>query len=253
MIFYEYPFTERIRLLLRLEGLFTKVTHFAGQDGVLEHHVALGGLFEILDLVGRIDPKMDLLQELERQRQTLLGFRNNPQVSEQALDGSLYEIEQASANLLASNGRFGQALRDNEWLMMIKHKSSIPGGACGFDLPSYHCWLNLPSATRREQLAQWQKTIIPVREAIIIILRLLRSSGSVENVLAARGQYQQMLGGMFFQMVRITLSEDDWAVPEISANRHVLNIRFAQPSSAEAKNKYCDQDVRFELGFCSLH
>ena len=37
---------------------------------------------------------MDPCQQLERQRQSLLVFRNNPEISEEALSGALYEIEQ---------------------------------------------------------------------------------------------------------------------------------------------------------------
>ena len=68
MITYEYPFNERIRTLLRLEDLFEKAAHFIQQPGRREHHVVLLSMFEILEVAGRADLKMDLIQELERQR-----------------------------------------------------------------------------------------------------------------------------------------------------------------------------------------
>ena len=108
MITYEYPLSERVRTLLRLEDLFDKVTHFATAEGAMEHHVALVTLFEILEVAGRAELKFDLVQELERQRQILLSFRNNPDISEEALSGALYEIEQASALLLAMHGKIDQ-------------------------------------------------------------------------------------------------------------------------------------------------
>jgi cell division protein ZapD len=95
VIIYEYPFNERIRTLLRLEDLFHKGSAFLERDGPQEHHVVLLTLFEILDVAGRADLKMDLIQELERQHQSLLGFRNNPEISEAALAGALGEIENA--------------------------------------------------------------------------------------------------------------------------------------------------------------
>ena len=101
VITYEYPFNERIRTLLRLEDLFEKAAYFIQQSGPREHHVVLLSLFEILEVAGRADLKMDMIQELERQRQSLLTFRNNPEISEEALSGALYEIEQSSAALLA--------------------------------------------------------------------------------------------------------------------------------------------------------
>ena len=134
MITYEYPFNERIRTLLRLEDLFEKTSVFVENDGQLEHHTALVTIFEILEVAGRADLKMDLIQELERQRQTLLAYRNNPDISEEALSGALYEIEQSSAALLSMTGKMGQYLRDNDWLMGIKSRAAIPGGSPWHDV-----------------------------------------------------------------------------------------------------------------------
>lgn len=126
MITYEYPFNERIRTLLRLEDLFEKATYFIQQGGAREHHACLLSLFEILEVAGRADLKLDLIQELERQRQSLLTFRNNPAISEEALSGALYEIEQSSAAMLGMAGKIGQHLRENDWLMGIKSRAVIP-------------------------------------------------------------------------------------------------------------------------------
>ena len=82
-----------------------------------------------LEVAGRADLKMDLIQELERQRQTLLAFRNNPDISEEALSGALYEIEQSSAALLGMTGKIGQYLRENDWLMGIKSRAAIPAAS----------------------------------------------------------------------------------------------------------------------------
>jgi cell division protein ZapD len=255
VITYEYPFNERIRTLLRLEALFDNVAHFSSLGGAEENHAALVNLFEVLDVVGRSDLKMDLVQEFERQRQILLGFRNNPDVSEDALSGALYEIEQASSALLALNGKFGQHLRDNDWLMSIKSRIRIPGGSCKFDLPSYHYWLNQPVTVRHAALNHWTRSILPVRDALSIILRLLRSSGREEHLVAQNGQYQRMLGNSgsnTSQMVRITLNRDERAVPEVSANRYAINIRFMLPPELDCKPRGCERNVEFELAFCNL-
>lgn len=252
MITYEYPFNERIRTLLRLEDLFEKTLYFASLDGPQEHHVALISLFEILEVAGRADLKLDLIQELERQRQTLLAYRNNPEISEEALSGALYEIEQASASLLAMTGKMGQYLRENDWLMSIKSRAAIPGGVCEFDLPSYHWWMHRSPDTRREALIGWAKPMLPLRDALAIVLRLLRSSGRPKEYLAVNGQFQLMLGGSAAQMVRLNLALDEQAVPEISANKYALNIRFTLPPNGELKSRISDLDVTFDLTFCNL-
>ena len=253
MITYEYPFNERIRTLLRLEDLFEKTGYFLQHDGSREHHVVLLSLFEILEVAGRADLKMDLIQELERQRQTLLGFRDNPEISEEALSGALYEIEQASAALLGMAGKIGQHLRENEWLMGIKSRAVIPGGVCEFDLPSYHYWLHQDPTVRRSTLQGWLKPLLPLRDGLGIVLCLLRASGSVDHQVARGGTFQLMLGGSNSQMVRISLQNQCACVPEISANKYALNVRFIQTDN-EHRSRQTDAsvDIPFDLIFCNL-
>ena len=249
---YEYPLNERIRTLLRLEDLFERSRHFIARTDPLDHHVALLTLFEILEVASRADLKSDLLQELERQKQVLLSFRNNPEISEEALNSVLRDIEQAAAALFSMTGKIGQYLRENDWLMSIKQRTGIPGGACEFDLPSYHYWLHRPAEERIGQLAAWTGPLFPLRDGSAIILRILRESGKPQRVSAPQGTFQQMLGGKTAQMMRVRLDPALNCVPEISANKYVLNIRFLTQNGEDPKPRTADWDVAFELTFCNL-
>jgi cell division protein ZapD len=254
LITYEYPLNERIRTLLRLEDLFERSRHFIALSDPQDHHMALLTLFEILEVSSRADLKSDLLQELERQKQVLVSFKNNPDISEDALSGVLKDMEQASAALFSMAGRIGQYLRENDWLMSIKQRTGIPGGACEFDLPSYHYWLHRPSEQRTGQLAAWTRPLYPVRDGSAIILRILRESGKPQAIKAPQGTFQQMLGGKTAQMLRVRVDSDTPVVPEISANKYVLNIRFlAQHGETDdPRPRIADWDVGFELTFCNL-
>lgn len=251
MITYDYPLNERFRTLLRLEDLFDKTGYFLRGDGPQEHHVVLVTLFEILEVAGRADLKFDLVQELERQRQVLLSFRNNPDISEEALSGALYEIEQASAALLSMAGKIGHYLRENEWLMSIKSRAGIPGGVCEFDVPSYHYWLNRDAATRQQQLAGWIAPMLPIRDGLSIVLRLLRASGRGEAQIAVRGAFSQMMAGRAAQLVRLRVKRGEPYIPEISANKYALNIRFTSPDG-DLRPRQVETDVPFELTYCNL-
>ena len=208
-------------------------------------------MFDIIEVAGRADLKMDMVQELERQRQSLMAFRNNPDISEEALNNVLREIEQASSALLAMQGKTGQYLRENEWLMSIKNRAGIPGGVCEFDLPAYHFWLNRDAAQRREDIAGWINPLLPIRDGLVIVLRLLRSSGHPELQVALRGAFQQMLSGRTAQLIRLRVSRQQAAVPEISANKYALNIRFTVPGT-DMRPKQSELDVEFELTYCNL-
>jgi len=251
VISYEYPLNERIRTLLRLEDLFLKIAHFTAGVAPQDHHVALLTIFETLEVAGRADLKVDLVQELERQRQILMSFRNNPDISEEALAGALYEIEQASTGLLAMAGKIGQYLRENEWLMSIRSRAAIPGGVCQFDLPSYHYWLNRDPAVRRGDLGIWIQPMAPIRDGIEIVLRLPRASGHPEPLHARAGAFQLTMAGRTAQMLRVRLAQSETVVPEISANKYALNVRFMLPETI-ARPRVAERDVAFELTFCSL-
>ncbi len=251
VIEFEYPLNERIRTLLRLEDLFARIAHFLRSDSPVDHHHVLMSIFELLEVASRADLKVDLVQELERQRQTLLAFRDNPDISEEALAGALYEIEQASSGLLSVSGKIGHYLRENDWLMSIRSRAAIPGGACQFDLPSYHHWQCRDADARRGDLNGWLRPLLPIRDGIAIVLRLLRASGRPEMQIAQRGMYQVMMGGRQMQMVRVCVARQFNAVPEISANKYVLNVRFMTPETA-GRPRQVANDVEFELTVCNL-
>ncbi len=251
MITYEYPFNERIRTLLRLEDLFDRARFFLARQDALDHHAALLTLFEILEVAGRADLKSDLLQELERQKQVLLSFRNNPDISEDVLNQVISDIEQASAALFSMTGKIGQYLRENEWLMSIKQRTGIPGGVCEFDLPSYHYWLHRDPGARAFDLHGWINPLYPLRDATAIVLRLLRESGKPSRIVAQQGLFQQMLGGRVVQMVGIRLPRDAEFIPEISANKYALNIRFSIFGD-DVRPHTCTSNVEFELTLCNL-
>lgn len=251
MIVYEYPFNERIRTLLRLEDLYEKFTFFLHQTHPLQHHVALATIFEMLEVAGRADLKSDLLQELERQRQTLLSFKSNPNVAAEALDRVLHDVDVANAALMASTGKTGQNVRDNEWLMSIRGRTIIPGGACEFDLPSYHAWQQNSAEKRFADISNWFAPIAPLFDAINVVLRLLRESGTTTKVIAQNGSYQQMLQGKVFQLLRIKLDPSLGAIPEISANKYMLWIRY-MTQDGDLKPRAIEADVPFELTLCNF-
>ena len=68
---------------------------------------------------------------------------------------------------------------------------------------------------------------MPTDEALRIVLRVLRDSGRTSRQVAYNGLFQLMLtANKVAQLLRITVAKDLPYVPEISANRYALNIRF---------------------------
>ena len=251
LIVYEYPFNERIRTLLRLEDLYEKFKFFVQQEHPLQHHVALATIFDMLEVAGRADLKSDLLQELERQKQSLLGYRSNPDVAADMLDAVLAELDAVSTALVDAQGKTGQNVRDNEWLMSIRGRTIIPGGACEFDLPSYHAWQRRPAEQRHADIMNWFAPLAPLFEALALVLRLLRNSGAPGQDDRRGRQLPADAAGEGLPDAAPVAGRRLGAIPEISANKYMLWVRFTT-QGGDLKPKPLEEDVPFELTLCNF-
>ncbi|NOT14158.1 MAG: cell division protein ZapD [Methylotenera sp.] len=252
MASYDYPLNERIRTLLRVEDLFAKVFYHIEASHEQQHHVALLTLLQILDVIDRADFKLDILQELDRQKTTLRLLIGNPVIATDILSSTLASIESAAEALRSDPSKLGQILRTNEWLMSIKQRAGILGGICEFDVPSYHYWLGLGEARRKQDLQTWLAPLIPLQKAVVLLLRILRGSGASTELVAVNGVYQQMLFGTKpAQMLKIELDKKLSCFPEVSANKYAINIRFNTLDCTQKPQKH-DETVNFTLTLCNF-
>jgi len=250
LIRYEFPFNESIRTMLRLEHLFDRLGQLVVRDAALDHHHALGTLFEIMDVAARADLKSDLLKDLERQRLRLNAYRDNPSVSQALLDDVMTRMDAAFRALNQMPGKAGAALTANEWLMSIRSRISIPGGTCGFDLPAYYAWQQFDVNRRRTDLLQWSASLMPLADALRLLLTLLRDSGAPHQVLAVAGLYQQSLpAGRTCQLLRLRLKDVPDLVPEISGHRLMVSVRLMQ-QDGEGRLRHSSADTPMELTLC---
>lgn len=254
MVLYEYPFNEGIRTMLRLEHLFDRLGELVQRDAPVDHHFALATIFEIMDVASRADLKSDLLKELERHRSQLQSYRGHPGISETALDAVTARIDHAFNGLNTLQGKAGQALASNDWLMSIRSRISIPGGTCEFDLPAYYAWQQHAPERRRADLQGWMATLTPLAEALQVLLGLLRDSGTLQRMVAPAGQYQQTLqnlpAGKVYQLLRVRVDPALGLVPEITGHRLLVSVRFMKPD-AEGRLRACGTDTTFELSLCA--
>jgi cell division protein ZapD len=250
VILYEYPFNERIRTYLRLEHLFRRLRELIPRSHPLDHHFALATIFEVMDVAARADLKSDVMKDLERQKQVLIGYRGNPAIAEAVLDEVIGQVEGSFAMLNKIPGKAGQPLTENDWLMSIRSRASIPGGTCEFDLPGYYAWQHHPAGDRRADLERWASTLAPLADGIHLLLKLLRDSGAAQKVIATAGQLQQTLPqGRTFQLLRLRIDPTLGLVPEISGNRLMVSVRLMRQDTdrmhASADN------TPFELTLCA--
>jgi cell division protein ZapD len=251
LILYEYPFNEGIRTMLRLEHLFDRLGQLVAREAPVDHHFALATIFEIMDVASRADLKSDLLKELDRHRTQLQAYRGHPGVALAVLDGVIARIDHAFSGLNALQGKAGQALASNDWLMSIRSRINIPGGTCEFDLPAYYAWQQHAAQRRRDDLEGWMATLTPLAEALQVLLGLLRDNGVPQRMVAVGGQYQQSLPqGKVYQLLRVRIDEALGVTPEITGHRLMVSVRFMRPD-AEGRLRNAGTDTTFELSLCA--
>jgi cell division protein ZapD len=237
--------------MLRLEHLFDRLGQLAPRETAVDHHYAIATIFEIMEVASRADLKSDLLKDLERQKAQLNSYRGNPSISEKALDEVVDKIDHAFAGLNQLPGKAGHALTANEWLMSIRSRISIPGGTCEFDLPGYYAWQQHDPSRRRADLARWIALLLPLAEALTVLLGLLRDSGVAQRVNAPAGQFQQSLpAGRTYHLMRVRLDPQGGLVPEITGHRLMVSVRLMRQDS-EGRLRPDTADGSFELTLCS--
>jgi len=251
-VIYEQPLNERVRTFLRLEFLFAQIEHTLMGKSAWDSRATLASLIDVLNILSRTDLKSEIIMELERQITNLSPLEDSPNVDRVKLGQILDEMDLVVDQLHATQGQIGQHLRQNEFINSIKQRSSISGGACGFDLPAYHFWLQQPSETRLQNLQQWLSAFDNIRSSINLILHLIRDSSSPKKETAVGGFFQQSLDiNAPYQLIRVTLPAACPYFTEISGGKHRFTVRFMEMSLDE-RPAQTSSNVDFELTCCMI-
>lgn len=246
---YEHPLNERMRIMLRLELLFSQMQHFKQGKSPWDSRVFLSTMMDILDLFSRGDLKTELLKEADRAANTLNQLLEHPGVDHDRLRSILRALQHISASLHNFQGQLGQALREDNFLSSIRQRSTIPGGTCDFDLPAYHQWLSTNSERRTEDQANWFSELDSIRQAIELLLKLIRNSSEPAKALAEKGGYLQSLDpAQPYQMIRIIVPAKYSCYAEVSGGRHRFTVRFMQLTKEKAVQ--VDYDLDFFVSGC---
>mgnify|MGYP000595970724 CR=1 FL=1 len=252
-LLYEFPCNEKIRTYLRLELLFKRYHWFCEQDSPIAHQTAISALFDLLDATARSDLKNELIQELERQRQRMMQLLGNPKVDQELLSSTLEEVAQAIGTVAETVGRTGQSIRESQWLQLIRTRQNIAGGTCEFDLPQFHHWLNKPTQARRAELESYVTPLMPIRDASALLLRFLRSSTATKDYVAVKGTLQfPMTNRQMPALAQIWVPSTANAIPEVSANKYMLWIRFTRPDATHKLHAIRNENIPFKMEICTL-
>jgi len=252
-VIFEQPLNERIRICLRIESLIDRLDHFNALDSDHAAYQALLTVLEITALVERGDIKQEIIKELDRQHKVLTALISHHSVDKSRLEITLNQLKQALNRMHGMDGRLGEHLKANDFLLAVKQRSVIPGGSCDFDLPQLRYWLNRPHEQRQQDLARWSAPYRELDQTLGLILKNIRDSAFAEPVEAPKGFFQESLDpAQPNQMLRIEL-DNNQLFPEISAGKHRYSIRFMRyADSVDQLPQQLKETIHFRLMRCTL-
>lgn len=252
-IVFEFPLSERFRTFLRIENLYRRWQHYVASDCKDDHHTALLTLLDLYDFTFRNDVKGDLLSELSRYKQSLSRYYGSPDISEEKLTQTLLQIVDAQKQIEQSP-KFGSNLVENEWLLNVKSRLVVPSGVCSFDMGFYHQWLQDEPAQRRLDMERWAMPFAPLFDAVVFLLSIARNMALNKECATLNKVFQQPLFGRKFDILQIEIENATSCLPDVSANKHVIWLRFAPPAlqarPAAAIRESMPSEIGFRLGLC---
>lgn len=250
-IIYEQPLNEVIRVCLRLEQLFQEIDHQLNDTSILGTRNLVSFIINVLHLLDRPDLKAKLAKELGHHLTNLMRYGNLPEIDKPKLNQLTQQIEELSRGLIDNSGKLAHRLRDIELLNMLRLHLASPGGGCSFDIPLFHYWLEQPIATRQITINEWLNEFAQIREAVALILDLVRKNAKTEEKTAVHGFHQELLDPQSnMRMIRIIIANHIHAYPEISVGRHFLSVRFYAPDIEKRPLQYTD-NLQFQLAYCN--
>jgi len=249
---FEQPLNERMRTFLRLDFLYSQALYHNEMGSEWGTRAAVTSLIDILAIITRSDVRSDALKELERQLTALGEFQSKPGVDTNRLKSLIGNVTRLRGELLNAGVANLQPLKESDFLNAVKHRSSIPGGTCEFDLPDYLFWLSQPDEARTRAFNQWLTVLRPLCDAVAELIWLTRQNGRSRQETAPGGSFTMTFERENpLQLLRIALPASTGLYPEVSGSHHRCNVRFLSWKGLSERPTQANGDVKFLLTCCS--
>ncbi|MEH0832048.1 cell division protein ZapD [Pectobacterium cacticida] len=243
-ILFEYPLNEKTRTWLRIESLLQQLLRNHTLTDMGSALTFFRAIAESLDVLERGDVRTELLKELERQQKKLLQWSDVPGVDMERIHILRQQLKDRASTLMSAP-RMGQVLREDRLISMVRQRLSIPGGCCSFDLPTLHSWLHQPQALREQWVSGWLNSLSPLKQALDMILELIRHSGTFRPQTSLNGFFQDNASDT--DLLRLRLEQVHQIYPQISGHKTRYAIRFLP---LDSENGHTPPRLTFELACC---
>ena len=245
MIKYEFPLNERIRKFLRIEEIFKKIDAQILIKKSFSDYSCFDTYFDIIATASRSDLKVELIQEIEKQRlklKTKIKTKKNIQIYNE-LNRIRIQLENSK---IVTGFNFG----GDKFLHELKIRSDSPFGIVTADFPEFQFWLQRSSITDRKIYFQSLiKDFLPIKNSISKLMNLLRNNVENKSMETKTGSIQYKLNPLLKNdIVIIAVGSSCNVFPIISSNKYAVNVHF----SSSLANDVPEKLLKFKLGIASF-
>jgi len=242
MINYEFPLNEKIRRFLRIEEIFSKIDYQQKNRQSFSEYGLFILLFDLMATASRSDLKVELLQTLDAAQIKLKNKRKSAKNNE-----LVKKLFSAKKNLEKSTIQPGYYFGNDRLIQEIKARNDSPFGIVSTDFPEFRYWLEIESKDiRKKYFYEKFKPFNSVKDALKILLTLIRGEANFEKVETGQGFYQMKLNpSKKNELIIIQLPSSSKFFPHISSNKYAINMQFN-----DQKNIKIDKAIKFRLAIC---
>ena len=239
MINYEFPLNEKIRRFLRIEEIFSKIDCQQKNRQSFSEYGLFMLLFDLMTTASRSDLKVELLQTLDASLIKLKNKRKSAKNNE-----LIKKLSFAKKNLEKSTIQPGFYFANDRLIQEIKARNDSPFGIVSTDFPELRYWLEIESKDiRKRYFNEKFSPFNPIKDAIKIILTIIRCEAIFEKVETDEGLYQMKLNpSTRNDLITIQLSSGSKFFPHISSNKYAINMQFN-----DHKNFKINKRIKFRL------
>ena len=254
IIVFEKPLNETMRLLLRLDHLFTRydtLVETAGNTGLDEQ---LSIVLRLLAITDRADLKSKLTQMMHALKSRLQKWQQHQDAKQTPITEALEKCERFLTYFDLTRDKIGHALREHAFIKQIIAQFNHPGGLCDFTLPSFALWHHQDTAKRAHDIEYWMHEFEILQTCTDLLLHFIRQNAATETIEVQNSFHQQTMDAQkSIQLLQVAIDTRSMIYPNISVGRHHLSIHFKQVAEGSFDTaEACEQPFSCELRFCDL-
>jgi cell division protein ZapD len=246
MIRYEFPLNEKTRKFLRLEEIFLKADMYLSSRMKSTGYDLFEILFNLMASASRSDLKVELIQEVEKQRVKADKLRRT--IKNITLESDLKKLRKMLENSTIKSGFY---FGSDKFLQEIKARSDSPFGILSTDFPEMQFWLQTQTPeSKRLFFKDKFDTFIPIKKTIIYLNNMLRKSAVLELRQTNENRYEVKLNSSLKNdMVMVEMPNSPILIPALSSNKYAININF---SSMKKQGIKTTKSSKFKIGVVSF-